>query len=695
MMLSSASGTLDAVPSPVAPSAVRRRSLPYNAALDGIRAIAIIAVLIFHVSPSALGGGFVGVDVFFVLSGFLVTSIIIKDLREGRFSMREFYLRRIQRLLPNVVLTVLTVVLLTWCLLPPSTVHQTANHSVWALFNLSNIYVWKFLGGYWGDSAEFSPLTHTWSLGIEEQFYLCFPSFLLLLARFQRTRVRFWVVFATLASFALGLYGSYTYPSATFYLLPTRVWELLLGGIIALYRTPLRESENRWPGSLAVQMRENLGWLGLGVVIMGFAVAGADIPFPGWLALLPTVGTALLLISVADGETAVSRFLSNRFMVETGRASYSLYLWHWPLITIGKIQADLQGLPQFVGALGGCLIAILLAWAAYVYVEQPLRGRGPGRPRRLTMIACGFSFAVLVSGALASRPVVPDPQGRFDVVTFSGKLYNAGPVAPENPTNSISARDVVFPPGPPRTADPWRSGGLVRAYGGGQPRVVVLGSSHAMMYSKVIDEICAKAGISVAFLGADSGTPAFFEARSRHSFSSEKEADEFDEARRNFLRKWHPNVLFVIDRWDEVVRSGAEFQKKLRSFLDEVSPFADRVILVTQVPSLRGGDHINLREMVSAKSHGTALPALKPNAKEKLRRDIASVAEAATAECTKLRVLRPDLSFYNEDGSIRYASGRTFFYVDDDHLSDAGSELVRSLFEKAMSDAQIVPSSGR
>jgi peptidoglycan/LPS O-acetylase OafA/YrhL len=499
MMVLSASSTLDAPSNHVAPGAVRKRSLPYNAALDGVRAIAIMAVLIFHVSPRALGGGFVGVDVFFVLSGFLVTSILVKDFHEGRFSFKEFYLRRIQRLLPNVILTVLTVLALAWLFLPPSTVHQNAKHSLWALFNLSNIYVWKYLGGYWGDSAEFSPLTHTWSLGIEEQFYLCFPSFLLLLARFQPARVRIWVAAAAMVSFAACLYGSYRYPSATFYLLPTRVWELLLGAVLALYRTPLQREEKQWPRPLRISTRANLGWLGLGVVIAGFVVAGFDIPFPGWLALFPTLGAALLLISVADGGTAVSGLLSNRFMVETGRASYSLYLWHWPLITIGKIQADLHGVPQLVGAASGCLLAILLAWGAYVYVEQPLRNRGPGRARRLAMIAGGFSVAVLVSSIMASRPVIPDPFHRFDPVKFSGKLYNAGPIPPENPTNSISFSDVVFPPIPPRSADPWRTGGVVRVYGGGQPKVVVLGSSHALMYSKVIDDICRESRISWHF----------------------------------------------------------------------------------------------------------------------------------------------------------------------------------------------------
>ncbi len=679
--------TVEAAPLRAAPRVARRRTIPYNAALDGIRAIAIVAVLIYHVQPRALAGGFVGVDVFYVLSGFLVTSIIVNGVRQGSFSMSEFYLRRIQRLLPNALLTVLTVLALAYLLLPASSVQQTAKHSLWALFNLSNIYVWRYLGGYWGDSAEFSPLTHTWSLGIEEQFYLCFPSFLLLLARFHPTRVRLWLALAAAASFGFCLYGSYNYPSATFYLLPTRIWELLLGAILAVNRTPFRDGGNGWSDRLQARERTNVGWLGLAMMLVGFVVAGFDIPFPGWLALFPTVGTGLLLMSVAEGLGPVSRLLSERFMVETGRASYSLYLWHWPLITIGKIQADLHGLPQFAGAVAGCLSAIIIGWGAYAYIEQPLRNRGPGRGRRLALIACGFVFAVGVSAALARRAVMADAQHRFEPVIFSGKLYNAGPVPPENPTNSISFRDVVFPSLPARSVEPWRTGGLIHAYGGGKPKVVVFGSSHALMYSKVIDEICRDAGIPVAFLGADAGTPAFFEARTRPSFSSRTEADEFDEARRKYLRQWHPEVLFVIDRWDGVAASGNGFHEKLRSFLHEVSPLAKKVVFVTQVPVHRGGDHVNLREWVNTKRHGEDLPRLLPDAKDNLRRAIAFVAERATADFPNLEVLRADREFYREDGSIRYASGRTFFYADDDHLSDAGSELVRPLLQKAVAEA--------
>lgn len=178
-------------------------------------------------------------DVFYVLSGFLITSIVLHDIREGSFSIREFYLRRIQRLLPNIVVTVLAVLLLWSIFMPASTARQTGRHGLWTLFNLSNIYVWRNLGGYWGDAAEWAPLTHTWSLGIEEQFYLLFPGTLLLLARFQPSRVRFWLMVATALSFGICLYGTHSHPVATFYLLPTRVWELLFGAVLATHGATL------------------------------------------------------------------------------------------------------------------------------------------------------------------------------------------------------------------------------------------------------------------------------------------------------------------------------------------------------------------------------------------------------------------------------------------------------------------------
>ena len=663
--------------------------MTYVASLDGIRAIAILAVLVFHVSPVALSGGFAGVDVFFVLSGFLITSIILHDIREGSFSIREFYLRRIQRLLPNIFLTVFTVVLLWTLLLPAQQARQTARHGLWTIFDLSNIYAWRNLHSYWGNAAEWAPLTHTWSLGLEEQFYLFFPGFLLLLARFQPTRVRCWLIVTTALSFGMCLYSTSPHPAATFYLLPTRLWELLLGAILAILRTPMRNQELSPELQIGGKTREAIGWAGFGVVIASFVFINGGYKFPGLVSLAPTVGTALVLLSISAGQTRLSRFLSIPWMVRTGKISYSLYLWHWPLITFGKIEADLYGMPLLAGSVAGAFVGILLSWVAYVVVEQPLRKRGPGRGWRLAKIAAGFSIVVLCCGVVAARRPVADMGHRFDTPTFPGELFTAGRGAgPEELSENSGFSDVDFPTLPLRPNDSWRTGGVLHLYGGGHPKVVVLGSSHALMYSRLVDDICREKSLSVAFLGMDAGTPAFFESFFNRNFSSQEEPKEFDESRRKWLREWRPDAVLVIDQWDTTAVAEKRFDVELRSFLKVVCPLACRVIFVCQVPVVNLGNEINLRGFVTWRmSNGKGLPRLMPDSNERLRKEAVTIAQEASAEFPNLRVLRADLPFYQEDGSIRYASGRSFFYADSNHLTDVGTEVVRGLFEKEIAEA--------
>lgn len=674
-----------------------QRRLPYMAPLDGIRAIAILAVLLFHVWPVALKGGFTGVDVFFVLSGFLITSIILHDLGGGRFSIREFYLRRVQRLLPNAVVTILAVLFLWTFLMPPGAAIQPAQHGLWALFNLSNIYNWIHLGGYWGNEAEWAPLTHFWSLGVEEQFYLLFPGVLVLLSRLWPTRLRTGLTATAMVSFGISLYGTYAHPVATFYLLPTRVWELLLGAILAASRF-----SPGWPKMpqgflgrfLGTRSGEAMGWVGLIAIVAGFFVINEHDRFPGLISLGPTVGTALLLMSVAQGETRLSRFLSTPWMVRTGKLSYSLYLWHWPLITLGKLHAGFSGKPQLAGAAVGGVAGILLGVAAYLSVERPLRERGPGRPRRLAIIAAGFSVAVLACGIVMMRRPVMDPEHRFDPPSSYGRLFDAGRSATAELSLGVSVADVDYPPAPPRSHDAWRTGGIVHLHGAGGPRVVVLGSSHALMYSRLIDDICREMGISVAFLGMGEGTPAFFETTVNPNFSSPLEAREFDDARRRWIREWRPDAVFVIDRWDSRVSEFPDFEERLRSFLKELSPLVGRVLFVTQVPVVKQGEGVNLRGFTTWRmGDSTVLPRLDPDSNERLRKQVITLVEAAQADFPNLRVLRADLPFYQDDGSIRYAAGRRFFYTDDDHLTDIGTEQLRSLFEKAIAEARAGSSS--
>ena len=657
--------------------------MKYVSSLTGVRAVAILGVLGFYAMPGTFRGGFTGVDVFFVLSGYLITSVILYDIRRENFTMREFYLRRIQRLLPNAALMILATVTLYFIFILPLNAVKVAQHGLWALFNLSNVYILRNFGGYWGDLAASAPLLHTWSLAIEEQFYLTFPVILLLLSR--RTRLFAVMVCLSLASFALCFYGTRAHPTATFYLLPTRAWEPLLGAALATYLVPATADRPllKVKSFLATELA---GWAGLAMIVAGFLFIPEGNHFPGTIALVPTIGTLFLLVSIANGETGPARLLSKSYFVVTGELSYSLYLWFWPLLVIGRTYANLAGRSQRIGGMIGAAIGVGLAVIAYWAVERPLRRRGPGRGRRLLAVGAAFSACVIVCLTVSLRHPIADPLGHFDRPAYYGLLYSVANVSKINFTQETKYADVLMPE---RTDEPelWTNGGIVHDWGKGSPRLVVLGSSHAIMYGRLIDDICKQLGISVAFLSADA-TPVFFDTKVVGSSSDSTLAQSFNAARRRWINEWNPDAVLVMDRWDALDTEPADFNRKLREFIGELAPHTGSVIVFSQVPVLRLGQSINLREYVTwyLKKFGH-LPTIAPDAKEPIRKASIRTIEAVARDFPKVHLFRADTLFYLDDGSVRYSSGRSFLYIDDNHLSDAGADLVREMCRRAIIQA--------
>ncbi|TDU80904.1 peptidoglycan/LPS O-acetylase OafA/YrhL [Prosthecobacter fusiformis] len=665
-------------------SLLERTKIPYIAPLDGIRAVAILAVLVFHVSPEFLTGGFVGVDIFFALSGYLITSVLMSDLDNGRLSLIKFYQRRIQRLLPSIIVMLLAVLLLWVQFMPQSDARATGVHALWSLCNLSNVYVWKDLGNYWAPSAVWAPLTHTWSLGIEEQFYLFFPFLMTVLVRYQRHRLSLWLATFTLASFAASWYGSNHHPAAAFYLLPTRCWEFFLGSLLSINQNRFVATLQSFKTGTQTLAHEFLSALGLGMVILSFYIINEKTPFPGWISLVPVSGTILIIASALAGRSKISRFLACPPMVATGRLSYSFYLWHWPFIILGKALADKNELPQLAGAFAGCILGLILAWVAHIVVEQPLRHRSTGNKWRISLTAAGFSAAALCACLIALAQRTTEPRSLFDISTFSIKLYDTGRDPEAGLATSDLLYDLHFPDVPQPDQDLWRNGGIQHLHGDTPPKVVVLGSSHALMYSKVIDAICHDHRVSVGFLGAGLGSPAFFETPVNGHFATLDIAREFDRARRKWISLWKPTTIIAIDRWDTRAKTPQIFESKLRQFLQELCPLAN-VIIVAQVPVLDVGHHRNLREFIHWHTDGyKKFPLLSADIHDETRRKYIKLAESAKDDFDSLSILRADLPFYHNDGSIKYYSGRTFFYADDNHLTDEGSESIRYLFEKAI-----------
>jgi hypothetical protein len=454
---------------------------------------------------------------------------------------------------------------------------------LWALFNLSNVYIWISVGGYWGESASSLPLLHTWSLAVEEQFYLFFPLILWLVARYYRSALFAVTCILLLSSFAYSVYGTWRFPAATFYLLPTRAWEPLLGAMLAIYQVPVTGDQPL--RSLASKsVAELAGWIGLTMILSGFFLITEGSQFPGWIALLPTVGAAAVIISFADGTTWAGRLLSTPFMVMIGKLSYSLYLWHWPLIVIARRRAELTGGSTQSAVLIGACLGMVLSVIAYWVIEQPFRLRGPGINWRPRLLATGLSFgAVTILMLTLVRPVA-ERDGAFDSPVYHAKCYNV--LDCEHPkTTAWAARysDVQFTLPDPHPAEIWKTGGIVHDWGHTTPRIVVLGSSHATMYGRLIDDICKELKISVAFLSAD-GVSAFFAAQVDKYLTSQKMAQQYDDARRKWIRKWQPDAILVMERWDGWGKDG--ISERLESLVQELEPHSRHLLFFSQIPVL-------------------------------------------------------------------------------------------------------------
>lgn len=660
--------------------------MPHSPALDGIRGIAIVAVLIFHVLPQHLPGGFAGVDVFFVLSGFLLTRRILSEVRHGTFQMGTFFLRRAMRILPNLTLMVVSVVILWAWIFPPGASRDVAVQGLWTLSGIPNFYLWTHLGTYWGQAAHWSPLTHAWSLGVEEQFYALLPLFIVAIQRWQPKDLTGWILALATLSLVVWWLGMSGYPTATFYLLPTRAWELLLGCLIASFQHSAPGGGHR----LAESWCSAAGWVGLALALSAFAfhidrgVGSSLNPIPAAL------GCGLLLVHATHptvGGSRLGRLLSGRGLPVIGRLSYSLYLWHWPLLTLGGYFADRWNWDPSFGRAAGTLISLGPAWMAYRCVESPCRRSGALRLAKPALVAAALGTAALTCGWMTQiRP--RDPANLIDPPHYSARAYDAGILFSEDISQSPRYRGMKTPPAPDRPRDSWRSGGIIHQHGGTNPSVVVLGSSHALMYSAMIDNVCAEMGLTVAFLCADGGASPFFDNRQGHSFASDSIASQFDRVRLGWIQAWRPEILIVSDRWDGHASGPAAFDRKLRAFLREVAPYSRHQILVAQVPVLAGIRDINLLELVHWGSSPSRTPSvLMADRKQDLRDRFAEAMENAADEFRGLRVIRPDLSLLLTDRQVHYLCNRTLLYIDEGHLSDEGAEHLRPLFLEAMTEA--------
>jgi peptidoglycan/LPS O-acetylase OafA/YrhL len=456
----------------------------YRADIDGLRAVAILPVILFHAGFDVFSGGYTGVDVFFVISGYLITAIIAREIAEGRFSIINFYERRIRRIFPALFAMMALSYLAAALLFMPREFEDFGKSVMAATFFGSNIHFFNE-AGYFDGPAEMKPLLHTWSLAVEEQFYILFPPLLMLLAAYCKGLIRSIVVTLAVLSLLISIWAVSNTPTAAFYLPHARAWELLLGSLLALGVFP--EVNNRL-------LREGLGLFGIALIGWGVLTFSAETPFPGPSALFPCLGAALLIhTGNKQSSTLAARLLALKPFVFIGLISYSLYLWHWPMLVIAEyFKIDELTSLEASSILVASIVVSTLSWK---FVEQPFRVKDGVFPRpRLFRMAGAAMAGALALGLVADLGDGVPARLKDEAARIAGFENSESPRHEECVANE----------------DRWITPKKACVFGAEDtpPKSVVWGDSHAAAMIEGIGRVAAEHGQSVQLLGYGGCPPA-------------------------------------------------------------------------------------------------------------------------------------------------------------------------------------------
>lgn len=658
--------------------------LGYRPDIDGLRAVSVIAVLCFHLGLGCTGG-YVGVDVFFVISGFLITSLILKDLDSGTFSLTRFWERRIRRIFPAVAVTVAAVLVTGYLLLTPGDLFDLAKSSVAQALLTANVYFWRN-SGYFAERAELKPLLHTWSLAVEEQFYLGFPLLLLWLRRFSRKQIALILGGISVISFAASAYWVFRSPVLAFFVLPTRAWELLAGGILAALPRTIR---------LRAAVAESLALAGLVAILIAVFFYDSRTLFPGPSALLPVGGAAGIIFANHDRLTAVGRLLSTRPFVFVGLISYSLYLWHWPAMVFSRhVFADANRQLQ-LGLVVFSFVAATLSWK---FVETPFRTSGLLTTRRAV-----FAFAAATIVLLASSSLVLWRYGGFPA-RFSGTMQEIATDVDWNGTEFETTRKELLD----RRMTFLGSAERKRE----SPDFVLWGDSHAMAMTALMQSLAKEHGLSgAAILRAGSlPVPNLWRPVAE---AAAPETRRFNEAALRYVLESKTKNVLLIGRWSAACEgfnelevkeqernrsaimvadhrgqpltpeeSSAALSRQLTRMIGILEASGVRVWLMKQVPET-GETAVARRFLLWKRFPRWNGPPLRTKTIQDhlmRQRHVAQIFDRLTN--ANLRVLDPAEHLFRGRRELQNFTPERAIYRDDDHLTRYGAERhLRPLLE--------------
>lgn len=666
------------------------RAIHYRPEIDGLRAIAVLGVVLFH-AGLGIPGGYVGVDVFFVISGYLITSIILKEVQAGTFTFTGFWARRIRRILPAVTVMAFVCLIAGYLFLIPSSFFDLSRSSFAQSLMLSNVYFGRNTG-YFSEAAEYQPLLHTWSLAVEEQFYFVFPLVAVLLCRFYRKRLAWVVAGAACLSLLWSVYIIQHDHASAFFLLPARAWELLAGAVLATAQQKF---------TLTRRAAEACSFVGLAMVLSAMLLYNADTVFPGVTALLPVVGAVVFIAGCKDNKTVSGRLLSARPLVFIGLISYSLYLWHWPLFAFSRhlvIDTGVQTRLTLV------LASVLLGALSWKFVENPFR-QGKLLARPAAAYQFGFATLALLTVSSLSIKMLDGVPERYD------------------PDEYVLIEDISWQDRQYMLTDntPKFIGATQPEADGSRPDFVLWGDSHAVTMAETINQVAQERGLAgEAYL--TNGTipvpglwvPSWGDSRNRRDLGRNEKILQ------SIVDRKIPNLILVA-RWSLYTsgRSPLEIQhnrnqyetmvadhevdtvtpeiatasvhRQLQAMIDRLAESGTRVWLVRQVPETTDvdmGRHFYLAQRFPVWNHLEITPVRMDDHRQ--RQQYAEAAfEGLDSPC--LTFIDPAPHFFNNERAELDVFSERSHYKDDNHLTRYGARkflapILQDLFTDMMHD---------
>ena len=622
----------------------------YRPEIDGLRAIAVLAVLFFHLDPSWAPGGYVGVDVFFVISGFLITAIIVRSQAESRFSFYDFYLRRIRRIAPTYFAVVLASLVAGYVLMQQADLKQLAAAAGWSAISLPNVYVWQHLDtSYFAADSRQLPLLHLWSLGVEEQFYLIWPLMLLAGLRWLPRNLLPWSLLALIvASFTYAQQQSVIDPKFAYYMLPTRAGELAIGGLLALFPAVRNARRSDHP------LFEAVALAGVGLIIGSIWTLDGNSRFPGWNALPGCLGAALVILADSQRHCLVLAPLRSRLMVGIGLVSYSLYLWHWPVLAFLRYLS----IPFNPIAAGAAIL--VLAFLSYWFIERRTRHLRMGKAKQVVLLAIIPALVIIgLSMTLdhrADRKI--EKQQRANLENASKQRLRQTAAAYEFPYNcqlgeldtGVLSRPLCVHGKPAdRPAD-----------------ILLWGDSHASHHVGVLGAIADANHLRIRNASL-STCPPVWGAEPYGTGTFQAGCSQF----RPFIqRNLAPYRTVILGASWSVHRRNRHFDQDLRNTLAELTGAGKSVVLLAQAPGFPDYDRNCEVRQTGHQMLNCEAVASRPDSDE--AKDINRFLTSLAADYPNTYVLDIHDLLCRQGRCSPYLDGRPM-YFDSEHLSMEGS----------------------